>query len=148
MFGTVIESIISVLIKMKYSNKYKKVVFIDDDKGLADLYHKSLRKKQLSEQLTFFDNAKDGIHYLKDAKADEMPDYILLDLYMPEMSGFEFLEKVEKLKNIKNSVEVYVCSSSKREVDRKRVMKFPFVSAYMEKPLESAFLEYLITDQI
>ncbi len=128
--------------------KYKKVVFIDDDSDLIELYNKDLQKKHLSDYLIYFDNAKEGISFLSEAKKNELPDYILLDLYMPEMDGFEFLAKVDKISKIKDSVEIYVCSSSKREEDRKRVMKFPFVSAFMEKPLESDFLEFLIKQEI
>lgn len=128
--------------------KYKRVVFIDDDKYLNEIYHRILKKKQLSDYLIYFDNASESIHFLKDAKRNELPDYILLDLYMPEMDGFEFLEKVEKMKKVKESVEIYVCTSSKKEEDRKRVMKFPFVSAFIEKPLQSDFIEFLIKQEI
>ncbi len=128
--------------------KYNKVVIIDDDKYLVELYIKILEKKLLSNYLVYFDNAIEGIDFLKNAKKNELPDYILLDLYMPEMDGFGFLENIEKLNKIKNSVEIYVCTASKKEEDRKRVMEFPFVSAFMEKPLEINFLEYLITEEI
>ncbi len=128
--------------------KYKKVVFIDDDKDLVDLYDANLRRKKLSDYFTYFDNASDGIDFLKDTKRDDLPDYILLDLYMPEMNGFDFLDSIRKVNKIKKSVEIFICTSSKREEDRKRAMKYPFVSAYIEKPLESDFLEFLIKDQI
>ncbi len=128
--------------------KYKKVIFIDDDKDLVGLYNAKLRQKQLADYFTFFDNASEGIDFLKVTKKSDLPDYILLDLYMPKMNGFDFLEHVEKVKKLKNSVEIFVCTSSKREEDRKRAMKYPFVSAYIEKPLESDFLEYLIKDRI
>lgn len=128
--------------------KYKKVVFIDDDKDLVDLYDASLRRKKLSDYFTYFDNASDGIDFLKETKKDDLPDYILLDLYMPEMSGFDFLDCIEKVNKIKKSVQIFICTSSKREEDRKRAMKYPFVSAYIEKPLQSDFLEFLIKDQV
>lgn len=127
--------------------KYKSVVFIDDDKDLVDLYNVKLKRKQLSNYFTYFDNACDGIQFLKNTKKIDLPDYILLDLYMPEMDGFDFLEHIEQVKKLKNSLEIYVCTSSKRDEDRKRVMKYPFVSAYMEKPLEPDFVEFLIKDQ-
>lgn len=130
------------------NEKYKKVVFIDDDQDLADLYSTKLKRKRLADHFTAFNRAQEGIEFLKKLKKSKQPDYILLDLYMPQMDGFDVLEHIEKVKKIKNSVEVFVCTSSKKEVDRKRAMKYPFVSAYMEKPLESEFLELLIKDQI
>ena len=133
---------------MLESIKYKKVVFVDDDKNFVEYYQRNLRNKHLSDYLIYFDNAIDCISYLKDMKRNELPDYILLDLYMPEMDGFEFLEKIDKLNKIKQAVEIFVCTSSKKDEDRKRAMKFPFVSAVMEKPLETGFLELLIKEEM
>lgn len=126
---------------------YKKVVFIDDDTALVDRYNKILKSKNLSEYLIHFDNAKDGMDYLKSiSKTSDLPDYLLLDLYMPEMSGFKFLSYFEKDKKLRDSIEVYVCTSSKKKEDRNTVMKYPFVSAYLEKPLSNEFIELLIMD--
>ncbi len=133
---------------MLESGKYKKVVFIDDDRDLNEFYNRKLAKKLLDEYFIYFDNANDGILYLKNVKKNELPDYILLDLFMPEMDGFEFLEVLEKLNKIRDSVEIYICTTSKREADWKRAMRYPFVSAVMEKPLEIKFLEYLIKEEI
>ncbi len=131
---------------MVLQSNYKKVVFIDDDKELVSIYNSILKRKNLSEFLICFDNAKDGINYLKETNKDELPDYILLDLYMPDMDGFEFLRNFEKMKKVNNGIEIYVCTSSKKKDDRKQVMKYSFVNAYLEKPLSSDFLEFLIKD--
>lgn len=126
---------------------YKKVVFIDDDKALIERYSKILESKNLSDYLIHFDNANEGIEYLKSiADSDNLPDYLLLDLYMPEMNGFKFLSYFEKHEKLRKAMEVYVCTSSKKKEDRNKVMKYPFVSAYLEKPLSSDFIELLIMD--
>lgn len=128
------------------NKEYKKIVFIDDDTELVNVYSAILKRKKLSKYLVHFDNAKDSIDYLGELKnQNDLPDYILLDLYMPEMSGFKFLEHFDaKLKNLGESIEVYVCTSSRKKGDRDRAMKFPFVEAYLEKPLSSDFIELLI----
>ncbi len=131
---------------MSKRNEYRKIIFIDDDRDLADSYNSILEKKQLSDYLIYFDNAIDGIHYLRENNEGELPDYILLDLYMPKMSGFEFLRHLNKMEPVKEEVEVYVCTSSKDKDDRKEVMNYPFVSAFLEKPLPGDFLELLIRD--
>jgi len=126
-------------------NEYKKVIFIDDDEDLVNVYSNILERKKLSKYLVHFNNAKDSIRYLENLKEEELPDYILLDLYMPEMNGFKFLEYVEKkLKKLSEVIEVYVCSSSRKKDDRYKAMKYPFVEAYLEKPLSSDFIEMLI----
>ena len=125
--------------------KYKKVFLIDDDDILSDFYNLELQSKQLSDYLIYFNNAREGFDYLMKCKAEDQPDYILLDLYMPDMDGFEFLRQISKIKNINESMEIYICSSSKNEEDRKRVMRFTLVSAFIEKPLPENFLTFLIT---
>ncbi len=132
---------------MSVDTDYKKIIFIDDDSELVSIYNSILEQKKLSDYLVHFENAKDGLEYLKGIQnKNELPDYILLDLYMPEMDGFKFLKYVDQIHDLKNSVEIYVCTSSRKKDDRDRVMKYPFVSAYLEKPLPSDFLELLIRD--
>ena len=134
---------------MGVGTDYKKIVFIDDDTELIGIYNSILERKKLSDYLVHFENARDGLDYLKGIDQNEdLPDYILLDLYMPEMNGFKFLEYFEKMRRIKDSIEIYVCTSSRKKDDRNKVMKYPFVSAYLEKPLPSDFLELLIRDHI
>ena len=60
------------------------------------------------------------------------------------MDGFTFLEYFKNISKLKDTVEIYVCTSSREKEDRNKVMKYPFVSAYLEKPLPSDFLELLI----
>jgi CheY-like chemotaxis protein len=126
---------------------YKRVLFIDDDVALIKRYNKILQSKNLSDYFIHFQNAREGLEYLKSIKdPGELPDYLLLDLYMPEMNGFKFLGYFEKSEKLKKGMEVYVCTSSRRKEDRNKVMKYPFVSAYLEKPLSSEFIELLILD--
>lgn len=130
---------------MRINTEYKKVIFIDDDTELVRIYNSILEHKNLSDYFLHFENGKKGIDYLKRIKnEEELPSYILLDLYMPEMDGFKFLKVFDKSPKLKESIEVYVCSSSQKQDDRNKVMKYPFVSAYLEKPLPSDFLELLI----
>lgn len=130
------------------ATQFKKVVIIDDDQEFINLYFSVLKRKGLLGYLVPFNNAKEGFNYLKKTKKDEMPKYILLDLYMPEMDGFSFLESIKKVRKVKRNVEVYVCTSSTKKSDRDSVMKYPFVRAYLQKPLSIEFLEYLINDNI
>jgi len=127
--------------------EYKKIVFIDDDVELVDIYNSFLEHKNLSPYLIYFDNARASIDYLKSVDdQDNIPDYILLDLYMPGMDGFQFLKQFDKLSEMKESIEIYVCSSSRNKDDRNKVMNYPFVRAFLEKPLPADFIELLIRD--
>lgn len=134
---------------MGKNKKYKKIIFIDDDTNLLRIYNAILKRKNLSDYLIHFENGRQGIKYLDGiTNKEDLPDYILLDLYMPVMDGFKFLQHMNKSDKLKDSIEVFVCSSSQKQDDRNKVMKYPFVSAYLEKPLSSDFIELLIVDSI
>lgn len=63
-------------------------------------------------------------------------DLILLDINMPVMNGFEFLNKLTKINAfIKNPIEVYFLSSSNNEKDISDALKNKFCSGYINKPL-------------
>lgn len=134
---------------MRINTEYKKIIFIDDDTELMSIYNSILKKKNLSDYLIYFENAQKCIEYLNGINDEkDLPDYILLDLYMPEMDGFKFLKHFDNSTKLKNSIEIFVCTSSQKQDDRNKVMKYPFVSAYLEKPLSSDFIELLIEDSI
>ena len=135
--------------KMGMNTEYKKIIFIDDDTEMMRIYNSILEQKKLSDYLIHFENAQQGIEYLKRINnKEDLPDYILLDLYMPVMDGFKFLQYFDELKKLKESIEVFVCTSSQKQDDRNKVMKYPFVSAYLEKPLSTDFLELLINETV
>ena len=131
---------------MNALKQFNRIVFVDDDTELAEQYRNKLKNKKLSDHLIHLSNGKEAIKYLKQADESELPDFILLDLYMPEMSGFEFLEKYNKLKSLRNKIEIYVCTSSQSKEDRDEVMNYPFVNAFLEKPVSEEFLELLICE--
>lgn len=129
--------------------KFKSVLFIGQDMEMGKIYHSILERKDLSSQLIHMDNPQEGISYLKQLKRKELPDYILLDISILQFGGdSDFLQSFEELGKIKKLIEVFVCTSMINKDNRNKVMKYPFVSAFLEKPLPGDFLELLIRDDI
>ncbi|RZJ27504.1 MAG: response regulator [Flavobacterium sp.] len=66
----------------------------------------------------------------------EEPTVLFLDLKMPQISGWEFLERMAQIdNNVLNRLKVFVLSSSTRQEDRERAESNPLVSGFISKPL-------------
>jgi CheY-like chemotaxis protein len=72
---------------------------------------------------------------------DEAPDFIFLDINMPGMNGFEFLEKYQSLNDAKSPV--LMLTSSDQEADQKKAKVYACVKAYLVKPLAGSHLKQL-----
>ena len=88
-----------------------KMAMVIDDNNI-DLYitARVIRKISGIGQVLEFSSGESALQYLKDAKSDLslVPEYIFVDIYMPEMSGFEFMEAYdflpEELKSTANVI--------------------------------------------
>lgn len=113
------------------------ILLIEDDNLDHIEVIRTLNKKKIVYQLKIVKNGEEAIQFLtedsNDLFADKL-DIILLDLNMPKMNGFEFLEKVrqdEKLKDIK----IFVLTTSDEHKDKVTASKFG-ISGYITKPLK------------
>ncbi|WP_430427517.1 response regulator [Maribacter litoralis] len=77
-------------------------------------------------------------------KGQQMPDIILLDLNMPIMDGWGFLDEFSKLP-LKNKPQVYIVSSMYGENEMKRAKEYELVRDFITKPLISKNLNDIIT---
>ena len=79
--------------------KYNKIMIIDDNEVDNYITSALIKKNNLTNTLLEFDSGLKAIEYLEKNKDNnqELPDLILLDIYMPLMDGFEFLNLFEKI---------------------------------------------------
>jgi CheY-like chemotaxis protein len=92
---------------------------------------------------TFFNGkqALEGIMTLNNASEPGKKAVIFLDLNMPLVSGWEFLEEFEKLKhNLHLDCNIHVISASLNPVDKERAEQNPNVMSYISKPLSKETL--------
>ena len=116
----------------------RSIFIVDDDPIHQQITEIMLQRLSISESVSRFSDAQDALDYIRanlhDAMA--MPDIILLDLNMPVMDGWEFLEAFAAVRDkLPGRIRVYVLTSSIDEKDRERVNAFSFVDGYLTKPL-------------
>lgn len=118
--------------------KNRNLYVIDDDKIYHFLLKNLLKQNNINVNSTFFANGHDAIEFLSANNDNEiLPDIILLDVNMPIMNGWQFLEDYIKLKGtlLKEPV-IYMISSSNNEVDINKAREFTgVVNEYFLKPI-------------
>ena len=120
-----------------------KLVLIDDNPIDHYIMRTMLYNNDVCQQATYTYDGSMVIEFMEENKANtnSLPDVIFLDLTMPDFSGWDFLEKFEKLKgDLKKPVELYVMTSSVRDSDRERSIQYECVSSFISKPLSKQAL--------
>ncbi|WP_445452210.1 response regulator [Flavobacterium sp. 25HG05S-40] len=126
--------------------KFETIMIIDDNS--IDLYISSriITKNDFANTVLPYISAKLPLTYLKKHKNTPklLPNLIFVDIYMPEMSGFEFIASYNELSlELKNKCSLYVISSTNNEKDIDQIYADNNIVAFHEKPITKAFLEGL-----
>lgn len=122
-------------------NKAINVLLIDDDDLNNLISTRYIKKYFANSNITACLNGKIAIDLITEKKTSQplfSYDYILLDLHMPVMNGWEFLESYTYLSMAgKEKCEVFLLTSSVHDEDMQRASNYPFIKDYIVKPLFS-----------
>lgn len=123
---------------------YNFVMLVDEDEIDNIINQKIIESNNFSERVTVFRTAQEGLDYLNENKdkEEELPELIFLDINMPIMDGFQFLEEFEKISGkVHSKCKIIMLSSSISPRDIDRAASNRFVRKYLNKPLNARYLQ-------
>ncbi|MEP7094597.1 MAG: response regulator [Flavobacterium sp.] len=127
----------------------EQILCIDDDPITLMLSKKVIEKSSFSDEIITAQNGEEALLYFNTlkynkAKIVKKPQLIFLDLNMPVMGGWEFLDFfTSPAYNEFNSVNVVVLSSTINPEDLLKAKEYPIIKDFLSKPITKAMLEYL-----
>lgn len=118
-----------------------KTFLVDDNEIDLFIQKRFLEVFQFTNEIIPFSSAKEAIANIRDIHAENQPLLIFLDLNMPDMDGFGFLEALNQLPESKvRNLQVVVITSSNSQTDFEKAFSFGRVIHFIVKPLKQADL--------
>ena len=111
---------------------------IDDDPIQALIIERMLSSYKICEKLLVFKNGLEALQYFQAnfTNPDLVPDIILLDINMPVMNGWQFLEEFKDLRPaIDKKIILYMVSSSIWPEEMEKAKQYSVVTDYIVKPI-------------
>lgn len=129
----------------------ERILCVDDDPITLMLCKKVIQKSNFSKEIDTAINGENALNYFENLITTEpissnYPQLIFLDLNMPVMNGWEFLDTFSKNQYLKFSkIKVIVLSSTIDPEDIQKSKQYPMVIEFLSKPITTEILEILKT---
>lgn len=127
--------------------KLKTILLVDDDEATNYIHKMVIKQMNCVENIVVRENGIEALEYLTstiDGKYPQ-PDLIFLDINMPAMDGWEFLEEYKNLEDDQLAKTVIVMlTTSLNPDDRDKAGVIPVISGFMSKPLTTELLEEVL----
>lgn len=115
------------------------VLLVDDD-AITNFIHKViLEKSRSAKKIKTVLGAEEGLSYLNEciAKHEGLPVVILLDINMPAMDGWDFVEEFSHMsEEIRKNIHLFFLTTSRDPVEIERAKKLKVISGFLYKPLD------------
>lgn len=126
----------------------KKILLVDDDKICNFITEATLNRLGIASEIHAVLNGKEALEIINNfqSKDQVLPDAILLDLNMPIMNGFQFLEAFRELKiSLKKEIMIIILTSSENPEDIVKAKKFG-ITHFLTKPLNEKTILTLLAN--
>jgi CheY-like chemotaxis protein len=111
---------------------------VDDDAIYQTIIKKIIKKSDFFTTIDSFNNGNLAITSLKNSIEQKkvLPDVILLDINMPQMNGWEFMNELSLIKSqLNKEIAIYIVSSSIAKEDKEKSKTYSNISGYLSKPV-------------
>ncbi|MBI3521158.1 MAG: response regulator [Bacteroidetes bacterium] len=123
------------------------VMLVDDNKIDLFIHNEFIKQMNIAHTVLDYSFATEALKFLEESDESLWPQLILLDIHMPIMNGFDFLEKyVELPAQRREKCHIVIVSSSLDTGDKMRAKESPHVLALIEKPLNTEKLKILLKE--
>jgi CheY-like chemotaxis protein len=130
-------------------DKHLTVSIIDDDDIYKFTVIRALKEYKPSQRILLFSDGEEALEYLTEnlGKSEALPDVVFLDINMPIMDGFEFMEEYVKIKpRVGKQITIYMISSSVSPEDVNKANSISEISDYIIKPIEPGKLATILQE--
>jgi CheY-like chemotaxis protein len=127
--------------------KLKCVLLIDDDEIINFLNHHVLKNAGIAQSIEIAETVKDALQLLEynEVEGSPFPELIFLDLNMPGMSGWDFIEEYKKIKNESGLHSIIiVLTTSVNPDDNMRANKISEIAEFRSKPMTNAMVNEIV----
>lgn len=126
------------------------VAIVDDDPIYQFAARRILEFTSMTGEIHQFMSGEPALEYILKNKdnAERLPDILLLDLNMPIVDGWMFLDSYQKIKNtLAKNILIYMVTSSIDVRDISQAKTYPEVRQYLSKPLDIDFLKGILSEE-
>lgn len=113
-------------------------MLIDDDEIHSNLCYELILKSGITQSVSIFNDAEEGLQFIQENvnKPEALPDLIFLDINMPFMDGWEFLDAYEAIKpEIQKEIVLILLTSSVYKNDIEKAKQYKSVVEYIKTPI-------------
>ena len=134
----------------KPDSRFSTVMLIDDNEIDNFINQKMIEGCNFADKVYVHTSARSALEFLQNIERNEnfprelIPQVIFLDISMPMMDGFQFLDEFKKLSgNIRDGLKIMLLTSSINPLDQQKSTSIPAIANYMNKPLTKDHLSNL-----
>jgi CheY-like chemotaxis protein len=126
-------------------SKFQKVLLVEDDPITVLVCERIIKLTDFAEEVVSVNNGQEALDFFADGSNNtqqDIPEIIFLDINMPIMNGWEFLDEFSQVKSSLNKTPlIYILSSTVDPEDEKKGLSYTYVKNFLSKPLTKEHLD-------